>query len=237
MTRRVLKPPVEVDTQGIEQALSLLDGENDFEARVNRISRLFAGRLYAENPLRGGPDIEEIIRISFDEFDCVTYVETVLALACSNTTKRFVSELRSLRYQDGKVDWFTRNHFMTGWLRQNIKRRAFTDLTRGSDTVSKTRTLSGVAGLRPRTVTFRFFPKRRFSQVRPQTRTGDMMLFVSTKKNLDVFHMGIMICQDDQVLLRHATRSAGKVIEQTVNEFLQANRMTGFIIARPLCRA
>lgn len=237
MTRRVLKPPVEVDTQGIEQALSLLDGENDFEARVNRISRMFAGRRYSENPLGGGPDIEEIIRISFDEFDCVTYVETVLALACSNTPKRFFSELRSLRYQDGKVDWFTRNHFMTGWLRQNIKRRALTDLTRGSDTVSKTRTLSGAAGLRPRTVTFRFFPKRRFSRVRSRIRTGDVMLFVSTKKSLDVFHMGIMICQDDQVLLRHATRSAGNVIEQNVNEFLQANRMTGFILARPLCRA
>lgn len=236
MTRRVLNTPVGLSSRDVERALSLLESENGFAARVNRVSRMFVGRRYAEKPLGGGSDSEEVFRVSFGEFDCVTYVETVLALACSNSPVRFFRELRSLRYRDGKVDWFARNHFMTAWLKNNIARGVVTDLTRGGDALSKTRTLSGVAGLPPEEATFRFFPKKRFSRVRSRIRTGDVMLFVSTKRHLDVFHMGILICEGDHVLLRHATRSVGSVIEETVNGFLRDNRMTGFILARPLCR-
>lgn len=214
----------------------VLEQETGCEARVSWISRLFVGRLYAENPLGGGPDSPELFRVSFDDFDCVTYVETVLALSRSKTPARFFHELRHFRYKSGKVDWFHRNHFMTAWLRRNQARGAITDLTRGRDTISKTRTLSGVAGLQPEEEIFRLFPKRSFSTMRSRIRTADLIMFVSTRKHLDVFHMGILIRQDDRILLRHATRSAGKVIEQDLIDFLRANRMSGFILARPLCR-
>jgi hypothetical protein len=51
-----------------------------------------------------------------------------------------------------------------------------------------------------------------------------------------VFHTGILIHRDDRVLMRHAKRSAGKVVEQDLADFLKRNRMSGFILARPLCR-
>ena len=240
MTRRILNTPIGVKTREVERVLSILrkDGleKAGFEARVERVSRYFVGRQYAANPLGGGPEIDESFRVSFGEFDCVTYVEIVLALACSNTPGGFYRELRALRYKGGKVDWFTRNHFMTGWLRSNVARGVVTSLTRGSDTHSKTRTLEGVAGLPSHVTTFRFFPKRRFSRVRPHIRTGDLMIFVSTKTHLDVFHMGILIRANEQILLRHATRSRGKVIEQDVVAFIRSNRMPGFILARPRCQ-
>ena len=48
--------------------------------------------------------------------------------------------------------------------------------------------------------------------------------------------MGILIHEDERILLRHATRSAGKVIEQDLIDFFAANQMSGFILARPLWR-
>jgi hypothetical protein len=219
----------------IKRALISLRKMPDLESRVQLVSGWFLRRPYEENPLDGGPASLELFFIFFDRFDCVTYVETVLALSRARTTARFFFELRHLRYKGGRVDWFTRNHFMTEWLRRNEERGAIADLTRGRDMIKKTRTLKGVAGLQPEESTFRFFPKRSFARVRPKIRTGDVMMFVSTKKHLDVFHMGILIRKGDQILMRHATRSAGKVVEQDVNEFLEANRMTGFILARPLC--
>jgi hypothetical protein len=236
MTRRVLNAQPGAGNNKLKRALSLAGGEPEIEARINRISRMFVGRRYADNPLGGGPHTQEVFRASFDSFDCVTYVETVISLASSNTPEGFYRKLRTLRYEEGKIGWRTRNHFMTTWLRRNIKRGSIVDLTRGQGTLSKTRTLSGVAGLQPQQVTFRYYPKRLISRVRSRVRTGDLMIFVSTKKHLDVFHMGILICEDHRLLLRHATRSVGKVIEQNVDDFLQANRMTGFIIARPLCQ-
>lgn len=235
-TRKRVIRPVGFDRRRAERALFGLAPHASLEERLDKASQVFVGRAYAENPLGGGPDKDEVFRCSFDEFDCVTYVETVIALACSQSTTRFFNELRALRYRRGNVDWHRRNHFMTEWLRRNAARGALADITTGRDAVSKTRTLSGVPGIRPHEVTFRYFPKVRFARVSPRIRTGDVAMFVSTKKHLDVFHAGLLIRRDKQILLRHATRSVGKVVEQDVGEFLKANRMSGFILARPLCR-
>lgn len=228
--------PVGFDKRRVSRAFFSLNREKRFEERLVRISGLFRDRRYAENPLGGGPESPEVFRVSFDEFDCVTYVETVLALSCSKTPARFFRELRHLRYKSGRVDWFRRNHFMTAWLRRNIARGAVADLMRVRHSILKTRVLSGVPGLPSERVTFRLFPKRRYPKVRSLIRTGDIIMFVSTKKHLDVFHMGMLIRDGDQVLIRHATRSAGKVVEQALIDFMRSNRMTGFILARPLCR-
>jgi hypothetical protein len=234
--RPKVNTPVGFDKRRVSRALFSLNREKGFPERLVRISALFRDRRYAENPLGGGPESPEVFRVSFDEFDCVTYVETVLALSCSKTPAKFFRELRHLRYKGGKVDWFRRNHFMTAWLRRNIAREAVADLTRGRQSVLKTRVLSGVPGLPPERVTFRLFPKRSYPKLRSLIHTGDIIMFVSTKKHLDVFHMGILIRDGEQVLMRHATRSAGTVVEQALVDFMRSNRMTGFILARPICR-
>ncbi|HXU07453.1 MAG TPA: N-acetylmuramoyl-L-alanine amidase-like domain-containing protein [Blastocatellia bacterium] len=235
-TRKRTIRPVGFDIRGAERALHGLSEHGSFEARVDSISRLFLGRAYLENPLGGGPDQRETFRCSFDEFDCVTYVEIVLALACSKTAPRFARTLRGLRYREGTVDWFRRNHFMTEWLRINAERGVLADITTGREPIAKTRTLSGVPGIGPEQKTFRCFPKRTFTKVSSRIQTGDVIMFVSTKKHLDVFHAGILVRRGKQLFLRNAARSAGKVIEQELREFLRANRMSGFILARPVCR-
>jgi hypothetical protein len=234
--RKRLIRPAEFEIRGAERALRRLSRRKSFEARADSISRLFLGRAYVENPLRGGPDQREVFRCSFDEFDCVTYVEIVLALACSKSVSRFSRTLRDLRYREGTVDWFRRNHFMTEWLRINAERGVLADITTGRESIGKTRTLSGVPGIRPEQKIFSCFPKRTFAKVSSRIQTGDVIMFVSTRKHLDVFHAGILIRRGKQILLRNAARSAGKVIEQDVREFLRANRMSGFILARPVCR-
>ena len=64
-------------------------------------------------------------------------------------------------------------------------------------------------------------------------QTGDLIFFVSTRKNLDTFHAGIIVRDGKKVLMRHASRSQGSVVEQELSEFLKANRMAGVIVVRP----
>jgi cell wall-associated NlpC family hydrolase len=64
-------------------------------------------------------------------------------------------------------------------------------------------------------------------------QTGDLVFFASTRKHLDVFHCGIIVRDDNRILLRHALRSRGAVVEQELDDFLKANRTAGLIIARP----
>jgi hypothetical protein len=64
-------------------------------------------------------------------------------------------------------------------------------------------------------------------------QSGDLIFFASTRGNLDVFHAGIIVRDGNRVLMRHASRSHGFVVEQELGEFLKANRMAGVIVVRP----
>ena len=55
--------------------------EPTLDDRIDAISARLIGYPYDANPLGGGPDLSETLTISLEGFDCVTYVETVLALA------------------------------------------------------------------------------------------------------------------------------------------------------------
>jgi hypothetical protein len=207
--------------------------EGDLSKRVDAFSAQFMDCPYVTNSLVGSPALPEQLVIKLDGFDCVTYMETVLALALSETEAQFKENLIRIRYKNGEVEWQKRNHYMVDWWRNNEKQGLMLNLTRGSQARDKTRELNLVKGLPTRRVTFRVFPKKNIRLVEKRIKTGDFVCFGSTKKNLDVFHTGILIRRDDKILLRHASRTAGKVIDQDLQDFLQHNRMPGLVLLRP----
>jgi hypothetical protein len=226
--------PSTLDVQEAKRVLESAAREAELNRRLDVISAYFLDRPYIDNSLVGGPDTPEVLTISLDAFDCVTYVETVLAFAGSTTVEAFIKGVRELRYRDRQIAWPTRNHYMIDWARNNEARGFIKDLTRGPDTVQKTRSLSAVAGLPVKDVTLRCFPKATLRRMLRICRTGDLVLFASTKKSLDVFHIGLLVQRNDELLMRHATRTAGKVIEQNLEGFVRGNRMSGLILLRPL---
>jgi hypothetical protein len=219
----------------VERVLKSAGAATDLGERIVRISESFLGRPYVEGSLGGGADLTEEIRVSLDAFDCVTYIETVLALALARTVEEFVDRIREIRYDGGTVDWFHRNHYMVDWARNNEKRGLLANVTTGAATLQKTCTLTLIPGLPERTATFEYFPKQSLIAVAGQIESGDLILFVSIRKTLDVFHTGVLAARDAQIVLWHATRTAGAVIEQDLVEFMSKNEMDGFILLRPLC--
>jgi uncharacterized protein (DUF2164 family) len=175
----------------------------------------------------------EVFTASLDSFDCVTYVESVLALAVSNTVSQFVQNLRLIRYRSGRVGWRTRNHYMSGWIRQNTGAGFVRNQTRGRALVRRDRRLNVVVGLPERTVSVSSVPKSDFCRRLGEVETGDLIFFASTRKNLDIFHCGILIRSGRDLVMRHAARSRGGVVEQPLRQFLKANRMVGVIVVRP----
>ena len=201
--------------------------------RIDSISAHFLGLPYAVNSLGGGPGLTETLVVRLDAFDCVTYMETVLALALADAIDEFAETLTHIRYRDGAVGWGTRNHYMVDWWRTNEAAGRLQNLTIGSEAVEKNRVLNLVEGLPKRRVTYNVFPKGRYARIAGRIESGDLVCFASAKKNLDVFHTGILIRRRDEVLLRHATRTAGRVIEQSLREFLGNHRMSGLVLLRP----
>lgn len=207
---------------------------DDLTIRLERISAEFLGRPYVINPLGGGAGLSEQLNVNLYGFDCVTYMESVLALALSRTVEDFANLLRQIRYHNGEVSWASRNHYTSDWWQQNERAGFIRNLTHGDGTEEKRRCLNVVNGLPAKEIRLRVFPKRKLAQIRHLIATGDFVCFASTKRNLDVFHAGVLICRDEKILLRHATRSQGAVVEQPLSDFLQANRMSGIILLRPL---
>lgn len=208
----------------------------DLGQRIEHLSGLLLGRPYIENSLSGGPDLPEELRIYLGAFDCVTFIETVLGLAFARTIGEFIDAIRRIRYEGGEIDWARRNHYMVDWARNNEERGFIGNLTGGPLTIAKSCTLNRVAGLPEKATSFCYFSAQSCAEMAGLFETGDLILFVSTKETLDVFHTGFLIEREGRWLLRHATRRAGAVIDQELFEFMNQNAPAGFVLLRPLCQ-
>ena len=226
--------PQHFSRRRVEQILSYTKSSRSAGSRIEVLSRRFLGLPYHTKALIGSADTPEVFTVSLDAFDCVTYIETVLALALASKPDEFVNWLRKVRYEKGRITWERRNHYMTGWIRSNILAGALRRIPMPDvAAVTKRRTLDDVPGLPPVRVRFTCVPRRAVSKLVRHVRTGDLIFFASTRKHLDVFHCGIVVRNDNQVLLRHASRSRGGVVEQELGDFLKVNRMAGMIVVRP----
>jgi len=217
----------------VEQLLSKTKANRSAGSRIDVLSRQFLGHTYKPFPLIGSVDTPEVFTASLNGFDCVTYIETILALSRSSTVADFVEWLRKIRYEQGQIQWDRRNHYMTGWIRNNAREGIIRQVRNGVSAVTKERLLDVVPGLAARRTRLQCVPKSSLRALRSRLQTGDLIFFASTRKNLDIFHCGIIVRDGKCILMRHASRSRGGVVEQDLDEFLKENRMAGVIVVRP----
>ena len=218
----------------VEQLLSKIKSDRSAGSRIDVLSLKLLGRPYTPNPLIGSADTAEVFTASLDSFDCVTYIETVVALAHASNVDGFIERLRKIRYERGRIQWERRNHYSTLWIRNNIHEGIVRPVSMSAvPTLSMERVLNVVPGLDPQRIRVKCVPKKAVARLERYLQTGDLIFFASTRKHLDVFHAGIIVRDGNRVLMRHAARSQGCVVEQELSEFLKANRMAGVIVARP----
>ncbi len=125
----VLSPP---DTTAdrfeaaLQTALSHSEATDSVGPVVQAVGHHFRGRTYRTGTL-DAPTTETLVA-RFDGFDCVTFIETALALArgaqASDTTYAgFARRLAEQRYRDGgPVGYCGRLHYFTEWITNNAKR-------------------------------------------------------------------------------------------------------------------
>jgi len=218
----------------VQQLIRASKDERSVAGRIDVLSRRFLGHPYQSDPLIGSAETAEVFTTSLESFDCVTYLETMVALARSSNVDDFADLLRRIRYDRGRIEWDRRNHYMTGSIRNNLREGILRRVTmRAVPTISKVRILNVVRGLPARRTQMKWIPRPAFTRLESHLETGDLIFFVSTRKNLDVFHAGIIVRVGKKLLMRHASRSQPGVVEQELREFFKANRMAGVIVARP----
>ncbi len=200
------------------------------EKRIERISFYLLGRPYMENPLSEKGEGEKLIT-SLDGFDCVTYVETVLALALAQTEQEYPEYLRLIRYKNGNIDFLSRHHYMSQWIAAN---KALGIIRYPEDMVPPEKVekvLSILYFIPVRRVTISYWPISMFNELLNLIKKSALVFFVSKRKDLDVFHMGYLILDNKKrVLLRHASRSVGKVVEEDFYSFVKKNNCNSILV-------
>lgn len=230
--------------------------------RMAYIGQMLLGTPYVAHTLEGD---EELLRVNIDELDCTTFVETVAAMALTVAEGRtswrdFIYHLENIRYRNGEMDGYgSRLHYICDWVVNNGFRGNVREITTDLDgvryavksidfmtenrdkytsladsaTYEKIRTVeSGYRNHR-----FPFVKSSAFGtkEVMKKLRSGDILAFTSTLKNLDVTHMGMVLVRDGVPHVMHASMSAGKVVvsDVPIGEFMRRNRQfTGARVLR-----
>ena len=201
----------------------------------------FIDKPYAGGTLEGSP---EMLTVNMDEFDCTTFVETVLALTATVEERRagwqdFIHNLENLRYRQGNVDGYSsRLHYISDWIVDNSHRGNLHEVTDRMQGVGHTvKTLdfmtnhrSSYAALADSAEFARMksvetgYRSHRFPYMKTSTLSGkngmksltqgDILAFTTKTAGLDVSHMGIVVVEPDGPHLLHASSKAGRVVKE-----------------------
>lgn len=225
--------------------------------RLVAVGKQLIGSPYQVAPLEQG---EEKLFCNLSAFDCVTLVESCLAVSRSSDQgfDGFTRELERIRYRNGRVDGYaSRLHYFSDWIHDNQRRGLVRDLTRSLGGVRDARPLhfmtahrasyaaladdKAFAALRQTeqalTRKARYFlPKAKVARIEGQLQDGDILAFTTAIRGLDVSHTGLVIRQRHRAHLLHAPLSGGRVTisHLPIAEYLKAQpQMTGMLVARP----
>jgi hypothetical protein len=229
---------------------------------VAYIGKQFLGTPYKAGTLEGD---EEVVTVNLDEMDCTTYVETVLALAYTigedrNSWHDFVYNLERLRYRNGEArNYASRLHYASDWIVDNVHRGNFKEVTgslplnesvvktldfmsRNRDKYPALQDQDNYEGIRNAEIGYRNhkYPyikstKLMYKDVLSELKEGDVILITTKTPGLDVQHMGILIMENGQPYLMHASSAAGAVIidKTPLTDYLRRNRTaTGIRVLR-----
>lgn len=209
----------------------------------------FLGSPYAAHTLEelGG----ERLVVNLRAFDCVTFVESVLALsqcikARRTTFGEFKNRLQALRYRSGTLDGYaSRLHYFSEWIADNHARKSIRNITPmlGGELTTKRlnwmtthrtayqqlsdqRQYERIAEVERKrsTVPLAQIPQSSLQSISDQLHPGDIVAFVSKRPGLDVEHVSFAVPSDDgSVHLLHASDRSKEVVltEETLLQYVR----------------
>lgn len=211
--------------------------------RVAKASDGFLGTAYVLSPLGEGAGKDPDPLVRWDAVDCVTMVEESLALAVAPDDAALVSTLSRIRYA-GAPSYEGRNHVMEAqWLPENVRKGYLKDVTRawgGDATRSTTKTLTDATwkeksgrslGLpeeaQPRgSFPLEIIPAEKAVQALANAPSGLVLVVARADRPwlvTRISHVGILVQTEKGPMLRHASRSFKRVVDEPLQHYLTRN--------------
>lgn len=211
--------------------------------RVAFISAAFLDTPYLAGTLIGSAETAEVFVLRLDGVDCFTLLDYVEALRRASDFDGFKEALRHVRYCEGQVDFFSRNHFLSEWGETGSDYlREVTALVGGEDVRRVEKQLNQkeegtlyLPGYPARNREVAYIPPDALDgSVLARLRSGDYVGIYSPLPGLDVSHCGIVVKKEGKVFLRHASSRSHlkKVVDQELTSYLGGKK--GLVVYRPV---
>ncbi len=229
---------------------------------VQAIGDYFLGQPYTEG-LLDKSGTEKLV-ISLDRFDCVLFIETVLAIARGVAAQdydyqNFVNRIESQRYLNGKMNGYcSRLHYFSEWINDNQKRQTVENITAKLGGIPMDKRLNFMSQHRssyPQMIkdettyqcivnieadlaksTVNYIPENRIKSIYSELKPGDIVAVATDVKGLDVTHTGLVYRnRDGNIGLIHASPAGQVTVAYDLHRYIsRVESAIGIVVARPI---
>ncbi|XHU96133.1 MAG: DUF1460 domain-containing protein [cyanobacterium endosymbiont of Rhopalodia gibba] len=229
---------------------------------MQKIAEQFLGSTYKAGLLETFE--KEQLFISFNKFDCVLFVETVLAITRNITLndrgyQTFTKHLQEQRYINGFMnDYCSRLHYFSDWINDNQKRGNVKNITAelgGIKFDKKLYFMSQNKILYPKLATNKnnyeciverenkinkivltYIPNNKVKQIYSQLNPGDIISVATNIDGLDVTHTGLIYQTiEGNISFIHASPAGQVTLAKDLQSYvINVKNSVGIIVARPV---
>lgn len=202
--------------------------------RFIQTAKTHLGKSYEINTL----DLqkEEVLTIDTTQFDCVTFVECVIAQTLCKKPfnySSFEKKLTNLRYRNGNIDGYSsRLHYFSEWLLQaekngigknislelggELRKKQIHYMSTNEKKYPKLHDQGVFTKIRESEIelsnaALAYIPNPKIDNVLAKLQNGDIIAMVSSVSGLDISHTGFIIIKNQNVHLLHASSRTKKV--------------------------
>ncbi len=255
--------PQAKDEKVFKELLRSLNKESlkkSFSQLVLEVGKILLDKPYQFRTLESNQAEQPLINLR--RFDCVTFVEQVLAWVLllrsrKRSFKSFQGILQRIRYRNGRLNGYpSRLHYFSDWIYDNQKKGFLRDITSkiGGRPFRKPihymtshpelypplknpSTFRAIQSIERRISrhSFFFIPKKEVKQLEDRMSDGDLIAITTHRKGLDVAHVGLAVRLKNRIHLLHASSKEGKVVlsKKTLYRYLMEHRnYSGIMVAR-----
>ena len=246
--------------------------QKNMPAEIVALGMSFLNNSYPNKPIdtaqhstgfvRLQPISAEVLVVNLKQFDCVTFVENVIAIAQTKHEENakfetYKNNLTLVRYRNGWIDYSARLHYFSDWLFENEKRGILRIITKdlGGEIYPKNvfymsfkkdtfygnmadpNTFAAIQKVE-NDITNReknYIPKEKVAEMESQLKDGDIIGITNRLEGMDMAHVGMVKWVKGQPHLLHASSQYHKVMitEGSLSEYLMRNKgQTGIMVGR-----
>ena len=206
---------------------------------LEKTATFFLGKPYVANTLEITD--EEMLVVNLREFDCTTFLETVIALTRTARSEKpsfdaFLAELQQIRYRRGVTDGYaSRLHYTSDWVYENEQNGRIRNLSAVLGGINEEKTIHFMSTHRDaykhlktddavlqEIVTvekeingrggFAYLPKAKIASIASRIPHMAMIGFTTDIEGLDISHVGFAFKKEDKLTFMHASSARERVV-------------------------